>query len=323
VLRQACHDVAELNGRHRSRPPLTLAVNISARQLASPGLADLVRGALADGGLDPPLLCLEITESVLMRDTAGSRAALAELKELGLALAVDDFGTGWSSLLYLRQFPVDLLKIDRSFVAGIGASPADEAIVAGVVGLAKGLGLAAVAEGVETAEQYFALSEMGCDMGQGHHWSPARSAADVAAWLEAAWTEDLAAVPASRRRAARVLVADDQASIREMVKLVLGLEGGFEVVGEAANGWEAVELARRHQPDLIVLDLVMPGMGGPAALPHLRHAAPAARIVVLTATDPGAVEPAVLARVDAVFDKASDPSAMAHRLAGLVGARES
>ncbi len=321
VLREACREVAGLNRRHRGRPPLTLAVNISARQLSSPGLAGHVRAALADSGLDPLLLCLEITESVLMKDTAASRAALADLKDLGLMLAVDDFGTGWSSLLYLRQFPVDLLKIDRSFVAGIGTSPADEAIVAGVVGLAKGLGLAAIAEGVETAEQYFALSEMGCDMAQGFHWSPARSATDLAAWLETAWTEDLPAVPTSPRRSTRVLVADDQAAVRDLVKLVLELEGGFEVVGEAANGWEAVELARRYQPDLVVLDLVMPGMGGPQALPHVRNAAPAARVVVLTATDLGAIDPAVVNTVDGVFDKTLDLSVMADRLGQMFPGR--
>ncbi|HVL93239.1 MAG TPA: EAL domain-containing protein [Acidimicrobiales bacterium] len=315
VLTEACRDVAGWNRRHPKRPPLTLAVNLSARQLASPGLAEMVRVALDESGLDAPLLCLEITESVLMHDTAGNRAVLGELKDLGLTLAVDDFGTGWSSLLYLRQFPVDLLKIDRSFVAGIGSSPADEAIVAGVVGLAKGLGLTAVAEGVETAEQYFALSEMGCDMAQGFHWSPALPAAEIEAWLDAAWTDDLAPVPAARHRNARVLVADDQAAVRDMVRLVLEMEGGFEVVGQAANGWEAVELARRHQPDLVVLDLVMPGMGGPQALPHVRNAAPAARVVVLTATDLGAIDPEVLAGVDGVFDKTLDMSAMAGHLA--------
>ncbi|MEO6120938.1 MAG: EAL domain-containing protein, partial [Acidimicrobiales bacterium] len=322
VLTEACHEVAGWNRRHAGRPPLTLAVNLSARQLASVGLAEMVRAALDDSGLDPPLLCLEITESVLMHDTAGNRASLAALKDLGLSLAIDDFGTGWSSLLYLRRFPVDLLKIDRSFVAGIGHSPADEAIVAGVVGLAKGLGLAAVAEGVETAEQYFALTEMGCDMGQGFHWSPALSAADIAVWLEKAWTDDMAPVPTSRRRTTRVLVADDQAAVRDMVKLVLEMEGGFEVIGEAANGWEAVELARRHQPDLVVLDLVMPGMGGPQALPHVRNAAPAAKVVILTATDLGALDADLLAEVHGVFDKTRDMSVMAQHLSEVFSHRE-
>ncbi|MGH9154830.1 MAG: EAL domain-containing protein [Acidimicrobiales bacterium] len=322
VLSEACREVAGWNRHHARRPPLTLAVNLSARQLASPGLVEMVRKTLEESGLDPPLLCLEITESVLMHDTAGNRAVLGQLKDLGLTLAIDDFGTGWSSLLYLRQFPVDLLKIDRSFVAGIGHSPADEAIVAGVVGLAKGLGLTAVAEGVETAEQYFALTEMGCDMAQGFHWSPARRAADLKVWLDERWTEDLAPVPTSRPRSARVLVADDQAAVRDMVKLVLEMEGGFEVVGEAANGWEAVELARRHQPDLVVLDLVMPGMGGPQALPHVRNAAPAAKVVVLTATDLGAIDPDVLSRVDGVFDKTLDMSAMAEHLGHMFVERE-
>ncbi len=140
----------------------------------------------AGAGLDPALLCLEITESVLMEDADSIGEALDRLKRLGVRLAVDDFGTGYSTLLYLRRFPVDLLKIDRSFVAGLGRSSADTAIVAGVVGLAHGLGLVAVAEGVETAEQAGALQEMGCGLAQGHRWSPALPAERLEAWLEKA-----------------------------------------------------------------------------------------------------------------------------------------
>jgi len=317
VLGESCTQVASWNGDHPRRPPLTLAVNLSARQLSAPGSANLLRRTLAASGLDPHLLCLEITESVLMDDTAGNRAVLAELKELGITLAVDDFGTGWSSLLYLRQFPVDLLKIDRSFVAGLGSSPADTAIVAGVVGLAKGLGLAAVAEGVETAEQAFRLTQLGCQMAQGHYWSAARSATEIEAWLELEWHEEAPSPPPEVNRPTRVVLADDQASLRQLVRWVLEMEGDFEIVAEAADGWEAIDQARRHQPDLVLLDLVMPGMGGLQALPHVQEVAPGAKVVVLTSMDMASVDRELVTRADGCFDKTDDMSIMAGRIAEL------
>jgi EAL domain-containing protein (putative c-di-GMP-specific phosphodiesterase class I) len=145
-----------------------------------------VAGVLADSGLDPTMLCLEITESVLMEDAGTSRSALEALREVGVRLAVDDFGTGYSSLLYLRRFPVDILKVDRSFVAGLVESPEDGAIVSGVVGLAHALGLTAVAEGVESPAQEARLIELGCDLAQGYLWSRPLSAEAAGAWLETA-----------------------------------------------------------------------------------------------------------------------------------------
>jgi EAL domain-containing protein (putative c-di-GMP-specific phosphodiesterase class I) len=144
----------------------------------------VVARALVESALDPNLLCLEITETVLMEDAGSSRTALDSLKALGVQLAVDDFGTGYSSLLYLRRFPVDILKVDRSFVSGLGQSPADTAIVAGVVGLAHALGLVAVAEGVETAEQAARLAALGCNLAQGYLWSRALPVERLWRWLD-------------------------------------------------------------------------------------------------------------------------------------------
>ena len=184
VLREVCHQVAAWN---RARPGghLRASVNLSARQLSSPGLLELVETTLADSRLDPSSLCLEITESVLMEDAEASGATLAQLKGLGLSLSVDDFGTGYSSLLYLRRFPVDELKVDRSFVSGLGGSAEDTAIVTGVVGLASALGLSSVAEGVETAQQAEFLRQMGCGLAQGFHWTRPVPAADLGRWLDA------------------------------------------------------------------------------------------------------------------------------------------
>jgi EAL domain-containing protein (putative c-di-GMP-specific phosphodiesterase class I) len=184
VLTEACTTIASWNAAHPDRTPLAVSVNLSARQLASPGLPNVVAGVLVRSGLARELLCLEITESVLMEDADTSRDLLESLNRLGVTIAVDDFGTGYSSLLYLRRFPVDVLKIDRSFVAGLGTSSEDSAIVSGVIGLAKALGLRSVAEGVEEPGQAVELGVLGCDTAQGYYWSRPLEPADLAEWLD-------------------------------------------------------------------------------------------------------------------------------------------
>ncbi len=143
-------------------------VNLSARQFQQATLLDDVRRALASAGLAPELLKLEITESVVMQDAASACATLAELAALGVRIAIDDFGTGYSSLAYLKQFPIETLKIDRSFVTGIVTDAQDSAIVRSVVALAKTLNLNVTAEGIETVAQQQRLLEIGCDQGQGY-----------------------------------------------------------------------------------------------------------------------------------------------------------
>jgi diguanylate cyclase (GGDEF)-like protein/PAS domain S-box-containing protein len=168
ALQEACRQAQRWREADPQRPPLTIAVNLSARQLAQPDVADMVAEALESTGTDPSQVWLEITESVLTGDTETTIGALRALKALGVRLSVDDFGTGYSSLLYLKRFPVDTLKVDRAFVAGLGTHPEDTAIVAGVVRLAQTLGLTAIAEGVETEEQRAALLALGCDLAQGY-----------------------------------------------------------------------------------------------------------------------------------------------------------
>jgi EAL domain-containing protein (putative c-di-GMP-specific phosphodiesterase class I) len=136
---------------------------------------------LDETGADPRCLCIEITESVLMDDVESAIATLRALRALGIRLWVDDFGTGYSSLAYLRRLPLDGLKIDQSFVAGLGREAEDTAIAAGIVSLAHTLGLVALAEGVETQEQLELLRELGCDFAQGYYWSRPRPLPDLAA----------------------------------------------------------------------------------------------------------------------------------------------
>ena len=171
VLDQACRQVQRWQASMPDLPPLVLAVNLSGRQLGHPRLVDDVAAVLAETGIDPSHVDLEITESVLMDDVEMSEETLGRLKKLGVKLVVDDFGTGYSSLSYLRRFPVDVLKVDRSFVDGLGSDPGDSAIVTAVVTLAHALGLHAVAEGVETLEQLSELRRLGCDSAQGFHFA--------------------------------------------------------------------------------------------------------------------------------------------------------
>jgi diguanylate cyclase (GGDEF)-like protein/PAS domain S-box-containing protein len=150
---------------------LTVGVNLSASEFLQPDLAAAVAGVLAETGLPPATLTLEITESVLMAEVARSRAALDALRALGVRLAIDDFGTGYSSLAYLQRFRVDTLKIDRAFVTGVDGHPEGAAIVRAIVTLAHALGLGVTAEGVETAAEAAYLRGLGCAQGQGYHFA--------------------------------------------------------------------------------------------------------------------------------------------------------
>jgi diguanylate cyclase (GGDEF)-like protein/PAS domain S-box-containing protein len=170
VLEQACRQAQRWHAARADDQPMFVSVNLSGRQLDTAALVDNVASILERTGLDPSLLGLEITESVVMRDPEVSTTLLRALKDLGVRLAVDDFGTGYSSLAYLRRFPVELLKVDRAFVDGLDAQTGDaedRAIVAAVVSLAHTLGMKAIAEGVETQEQLSELRALGCDMAQG------------------------------------------------------------------------------------------------------------------------------------------------------------
>lgn len=177
VLEQACMDLQRWYRMYGTSP--TLSVNLSARQFQQPALAREIAELLARYDVDPRNVKLEITESVAMVDADATMATLNELKALGLTLAIDDFGTGYSSLGYLKRFPVDVLKIDRSFVAGLGSDADDTAIVRSVVAVAKALNLSVTAEGIETLEQADTLRSLECDRGQGYFFAAPMPAEDV------------------------------------------------------------------------------------------------------------------------------------------------
>ena len=173
VLEQACRHAAGWARRWPDKR-LGISVNLSSRQLLSGDIVDVVTGALERTGLDPSMLTLELTESTLIDDAVGAQALLRELRDLGINLALDDFGTGYSSLTYLRAFPINILKIDRSFVRAIGTEREDSAIVGAVIGLAKNLDLSVVAEGVENQEQLAVLVRLHCPYVQGYLFSHPR-----------------------------------------------------------------------------------------------------------------------------------------------------
>jgi EAL domain-containing protein (putative c-di-GMP-specific phosphodiesterase class I) len=179
VLSTAC---ATVTGWNRNRPPedhLHLAVNLSPRQLAESDIADCVRAALADSDIDPSALRLsfELTESWVTVNEDAGRRQLGELHGLGITLAIDDFGSGYSTLAYVRDFPVRVVKIDGAFVAGLGRRDRDRTIVRGIIELAHNLGLIVVAEGIETEAQYRELADLGCDYAQGFLLGPPQPAA--------------------------------------------------------------------------------------------------------------------------------------------------
>ncbi|MEV4350699.1 EAL domain-containing protein [Actinoplanes sp. NPDC049596] len=173
VLTEACRQAVEWGGRYR------MAVNVSVRQFEAGDLAATVADVLIDTGMPADLLTLEMTESVLLTDTDENLARIVALKSLGVMLAMDDFGTGYSSLAYLRRFPMDVLKIDRSFVDRLGGDPADDALVRTIIRLGRRFGMRTVAEGIENADQLGILRDMGCDYAQGYFLSRPLSACDA------------------------------------------------------------------------------------------------------------------------------------------------
>lgn len=176
VIREACRQAAKWRvHRTPDQEPVRIWVNLSARQLGDPELINYVQAAVDDAGITTDEICLEITESALMDDAETATEQLDELRRLGISLGIDDFGTGWSQFSYLQRLPLDVLKIDRSFVSGLGTEKSAATIVAAIIDLAHALGLIVIAEGVETRQQLDVLSELDCDQALGFYFSRPQS----------------------------------------------------------------------------------------------------------------------------------------------------
>ncbi len=181
VLSRACRQAAEWNeaAKAANRRTIEVNVNISPRQLANPDLVSEIESDVVSSGIEPASVCLELTESTLMGEATGSAEVLRALKSLGVRISIDDFGTGYSSLSYLKRFPIDSLKVDRSFVDGLGEEADDSVIVSAIISLAHSLGISAVAEGVETEIALEELRRLGCDRAQGYLIGYPQPAAEV------------------------------------------------------------------------------------------------------------------------------------------------
>ena len=183
VLRQACRDLMQWKRDGLAVPQL--AVNVSARQVMGPSFPQTVAAVLKETGADPTALCLEVTESLFLGDTDRAADVMREIKDLGVRLSLDDFGTGYSSLTYLQSFPVDTVKIDRTFTAKITHSKSTRSIVRAVIDLSHVLDMTVVAEGVETPGDLQQVTEMGADFGQGFHFSEPVPSNELSDWAAA------------------------------------------------------------------------------------------------------------------------------------------
>ena len=184
VLEQAVVQMAQWSGAPRGAAPTSVSVNLSTWQLVDGDIVRLTADLLDQHDLDPSSLYFELTETALLREPDVALAALDALKDLGVGLAIDDFGTGYSSLSYLRTLPVDAVKIDHSFVQGLGVDRRDDSIVDAIIAMARSFGIVTVAEGVETDAQLERLADLGCDFVQGYLLARPGEADELEAWMQ-------------------------------------------------------------------------------------------------------------------------------------------
>jgi len=257
VLRKACQDM-----RAWSDQGLTgfqVAVNVSPRQFRDPRLADRIEHVLAEYCIEPAMLSLEITETVLMQDTVSSEATLRQLKALGVDLALDDFGTGYSSLSYLKRFPFDRVKIDRSFVRDIITDADDAAISKAIISMAHSLGIRVVAEGVETEAQCRFLRRHRCDEMQGYYFSRPLPPMEITTLLaeKRQLPENILMLQKSLRTLLLVDADPDTlAALRQLLR-----QDNYRIIS-AASAEEAFGALAQHEVDVMVCGLTMPAMSG-------------------------------------------------------------
>jgi diguanylate cyclase (GGDEF)-like protein/PAS domain S-box-containing protein len=319
VLQEACAQAQRWHAAAPDRIPMIVSVNVSSRQLDG-SLAKTVAAVIASTGIDPTTLCLEITESAAMENAEFAITVLRALSALGVRISIDDFGTGYSSLAYLRRFPLDEIKIDQSFVDGLGRDPEATAIVAAVMGMAHALNLTVVAEGVETEAQDTALRNLGCDETQGYLYSRALTAEALQPFLD---QQRMTRLPGSGGLASpTVVVIDDAAEIRHLARVSLTAVGF--AVREAERGDDGLELCRRLAPDCVLLDVHLPGADGLDVCRALR-ADPVTRdttIVMLTVDSLASAKIEAFARdADDYIVKPFAPRDLVGRVTAAIGRR--
>ncbi|MBI2295088.1 MAG: EAL domain-containing protein [Betaproteobacteria bacterium] len=269
VLKAVCSQIKawELAGIR----PVPVAVNLSARQFSSKDLGASIKRIIEEHRVDPGLIELELTESALMTNTEEAVRTLEYLSSLGVSLGIDDFGTGYSSLGYLKRFPLDALKVDRSFVRDITTDGDDATITRAVISMAHSLGLKVVAEGVETESQLAFLAEYGCDQIQGYYFSPPIAAEECSTWLKEKRCLRRP-VGVADSGAPVVLLVDDDDDALTLVKRVLAKDG-YRILA-ARNAHEGLALLRDHRVDVVISDQNMPGTPGVEFLQRVKALSP-------------------------------------------------
>ena len=277
VLRCAC--AQNKAWQDAGLPPLTVSVNLSPRQFRQQDIASLIEESLAETGLDPRFLELEITESMVMRDVDRGTEVLGCLKRLGISLSMDDFGTGYSSLSYLKRFPFDKLKIDKAFVRDITCDPNDAAIAKAIIAMAHSLRMKVIAEGVETKGQFEYLRSHGCDEMQGFYFSKPVPAQEFEQLLREQRQVTAAALAEPSPGKKLLLVDDDKGVIRALQRLLF-LEG-YEVLtaNSASKGFEMLSV---NQISVVLSDFRMPGMDGAEFLGRVKELYPSTVRLVLS-----------------------------------------
>ena len=272
VIKEACRQLKCWHDEYHSK--LVVAVNVSPLQFMHPDLIGIVQRALEESGLAACYLELEFTEGALMKNVASTLKLMQKLKEMGLRLAIDDFGTGYSSLNYLKQFPIDKLKIDQSFVKNIALDPSDAAIVQAIIALARCLGLSIIAEGVETKAQFGYLNALHCNEIQGFFFSRPVPPTEFITLLE----HSLKVKPTESERV--LLLVDDERNILSSLKRILFREG-YNIL-TASSGEEGLELMATHKVGVVVSDHRMPGMTGVEFLRRVKLMYPHAVRMILS-----------------------------------------
>ncbi|MDO9139985.1 MAG: EAL domain-containing protein, partial [Methylobacter sp.] len=272
VIQEACQQMKRWQDEHPNE--LVMAVNVSPLQFRHPDLIEVVRRALESSGLAASYLELEFTEGALMKNVPSTLQLMKKFKAMGLRLAIDDFGTGYSSLNYLKQFPIDKLKIDQSFVKNIAFDPSDAAIVQAIIALARSLGLSTIAEGVETEAQLGYLRVLHCNELQGFFFSRAVPPDEFIALLE----RSLHVKPIESEHV--LLLVDDEKNILASLNRILCREG-YQIL-MATSGEEGLELMAKHRVDVVISDQRMTGMSGVEFLRRVKLMYPNAVRMILS-----------------------------------------
>jgi EAL domain-containing protein (putative c-di-GMP-specific phosphodiesterase class I) len=276
VLRTAC--AQNKAWQDLGLPPVTVAVNMSARQFAAQDVVKLAADILNSTGLAPNWLELELTESVVMADAEAFIKATDELKDLAITLSIDDFGTGFSSLSYLKRFAIDRLKIDQSFVRDITTDPNSATIALAIISLAHSLKFAVIAEGVETEAQLNFLRRRDCDEMQGFYFSRPIPATEFGQMLRE--QRRLSFATGAELQVRTILLVDDEPNILNSLKRLLRRDG-YRVL-TAGSGAEALELLAANSVQVIVSDHRMPEMSGVDLLSRARDLYPHTRRIILS-----------------------------------------